>query len=391
MPKKKKTRRETYLDAAATSRQKPPQVLKALVQYATEVGVSHGRAATKKGIQANELVFSTRSALSQLFHIQRMDRILFTKNITEAINAALKGFLKKGDHVVLSGLEHNAVIRPINKLKADRGIDYTLVVANSKGRLNPYDFEEAFKPNTKLVCLTHASNVVGTITPVEEVGALCAKKGIAFLVDTAQTAGVIPVDMKAMNIDFLAFTGHKGLMGPPGTGGLAVSAQRDLDSFIEGGTGSNSDKEEQPRQWPDKFESGTQNYWGLAGLRAGAEFLLKNSVQTVKRKEESLTNQFLRGIETMKRVKIYGLPAGFEKDRVGIVSLNVEGRDPSELAFELDEKYGIMVRAGLHCVPLAHRSIGTYPVGTVRFSFGYYNTEKEVEKALAALKEISEK
>jgi cysteine desulfurase family protein len=378
-----------YLDSAATTRQKPPQVLKAVVDFAQNVGVSHGRGAYRSAIEANELVFATRSALSKLLHIQRMDRILLMKNVTEGINTALKGFLKSGDHVVLSGLEHNAVIRPLNKLKADRGIDYTIVTANSAGRLNPYDFEEAFKPNTKLVCLTHASNVIGTITQVEEVGALCAKKGIAFLVDTAQTAGVVPIDMKAMNIDFLAFTGHKGLMGTPGTGGLAVSAKISLDSFIEGGTGSNSDKEEQPQQWPDKFESGTQNYWGLAGLRAGAEFLLKNSVQAVKRKEESLTKQFLTGIEKMKGIKVYGLPAGFEKDRVGVVSLNVDGRDPSELAYELDEKYGIMVRAGLHCAPLAHRTIGTYPIGTVRFSFGFYNTEKEVEKALKALKEIT--
>jgi selenocysteine lyase/cysteine desulfurase len=231
--------------------------------------------------------------------------------------------------------------------------------------------------------------VIGNINPVEEVGALCAKKGIAFLVDTAQTAGAVPIDMKTMNIDFLAFTGHKGLMGPPGTGGLAVSAKWNLDSFIEGGTGSNSDKEEQPQQWPDKFESGTQNYWGLAGLREGLEFLLKNSVTAVRRKEDALTNRFLTGVEKLKGVKIYGLPAGFEKDRVAVVSLSVEGKDPSELAYELDEKYGIMVRAGLHCAPLAHQTIGTYPIGTVRFSFGYYNTEKEVDKALKALKEIT--
>jgi cysteine desulfurase / selenocysteine lyase len=392
MKSKKKIKRPKpiYFDSASTTRQKPPQVLKAVVDFAQNVGVSHGRGAYQSAIKANELVFATRLALSKLFHIQRMDRILFTKNVTEAINIALKGFLKNGDHVVLSGLEHNAVIRPLNKLKADRGIDYTLITANSTGRLNPYDFEEAFKPNTKLVCLTHASNVIGNINPVEEVGALCAKKGIAFLVDTAQTAGVVPIDMKVMNIDFLAFTGHKGLMGPPGTGGLAVSAKWNLDSFIEGGTGSNSDKEEQPQQWPDKFESGTQNYWGLAGLRAGAEFLLKNSVLKIRRREETLMNQFLTGIEKLKGVKTYGLPAGFEKDRVAVVSLNVEGKDPSELAYELDEKYGIMVRAGLHCAPLAHRTIGTYPIGTVRFSFGYYNTEKEVEKALKALKVITQ-
>lgn len=395
-PKKKKKAapkrpKPIYLDCAATSRQKPPQVLKALVDFAQNVGVSHGRGAYRSAIEANELVFGTRSALAKLFHIQRMDRILFTKNITEAINIALKGYLKPGDHVVLSGLEHNAVIRPLNKLKAERGIEYTIVPANATGRLNPYDFEEAFKPNTKLVCLTHASNVIGTLTPVAEVGALCVKKNIAFLVDTAQTAGVVPIDMQAMNIDFLAFTGHKSLLGAPGTGGLAVSAKRDLDSLIEGGTGSNSDKEEQPTQWPDKFESGTQNYWGLAALRAGVEYLLKNGVQSVFRKEEALTQRFLSQVEKIKGIKTYGLLSGVTGGRVAVVSLNVEGMDPSEVAYELDERYGIMVRSGLHCAPLAHKAIGTYPIGTVRFSFGPYNTDAEVEKALKALREITQK
>jgi cysteine desulfurase family protein len=389
MKKPNKKRKGIYLDCAATTRQKPPQVLKAVVQYATEVGVSHGRGTYEAGIHANEMIFETRQALARLFHIQRMDRILYMKNVTEAVNTALKGFLKSGDHVVLSSMEHNAVIRPLNKLKAVRGIDYTLVPANSLGRLNPYDFEKAFKPNTKLACLVHASNVTGNLNPVEEVGSLCAKREVAFLVDTAQTAGIVPIDMQSLNIDFLCFTGHKGLMGPPGTGGLAVSPKWNLDSFIEGGTGSNSDKEEQPSQWPDKFESGTQNYWGLAGLKAAVDFLLKTSVQAVRRREEALTGAFLKEVEKIKGIKLYGLPSGAEKERVGVVSLNIEGKDPSEVGFELDEKYGIMTRVGLHCAPLAHRTIGTHPIGTVRFSFGYYNTEKEIEKALKALKRMT--
>ncbi|HTC21018.1 MAG TPA: aminotransferase class V-fold PLP-dependent enzyme [bacterium] len=387
--KKKNKRKEIYLDCAATSRQKPPQVLKAVVQFAAEVGVSHGRGTYRPGIAANELVFGTRASLAKLFHIQRSDRILYTKNVTEAINTALKGFLKNGDHVVLSSMEHNAVIRPLNKLKAARSIEYTIVPANNSGRLNPYDFEKALKPNTRLVCLVHASNVTGNLNPVAEVGEMCAKKGIAFLVDAAQTAGGVPIDMQAMNIDFLCFTGHKGLMGPTGTGGLAVSPKWNLDSFIEGGTGSNSDKEEQPAQWPDKFESGTQNYWGLAGLKASVDFLLKTSVQAVRRKEEILTSQFIKEVEKIGGIKLYGLPAGAEKERVAVISLNVEGKDPSEVGYELDERYGIMTRVGLHCAPLAHRTIGTYPIGTVRFSFGYYNTEKEVEKAIKALKEMA--
>jgi cysteine desulfurase family protein len=388
---KKQTRKEIYLDCAATSRQKPPQVLKAVVEYANSVGVSHGRGAYRPGIAANGMIYGTRAALARLFHVTRSDRILFMKNVTEAINTALKGFLKAGDHVVLSGLEHNAVIRPLNKLKAARGVEYTIVAANAHGRLNPYDFEKALKPNTKLVCLTHASNVTGNLTPVAEVGALCARKGIAFLVDTAQTAGCVPIDMGEMKIDFLAFTGHKGLMGPPGTGGLIVSPKWNLESLIEGGTGSNSDKEEQPAQWPDKFESGTQNYWGLAGLKAGVEFLLKTSVTAVRKKEEALTAQFLKEAQNIKGLKLYGLPGEGTDGRVAVVSLNVEGKDPSEVGYELDEKYGILTRVGLHCAPLAHRTIGTYPIGTVRFSFGYYNKPAEIEKALKALKDITKK
>ncbi|HET9870165.1 MAG TPA: aminotransferase class V-fold PLP-dependent enzyme, partial [bacterium] len=226
-------------------------------------------------------------------------------------------------------------------------------------------------------------------SPVAEVGEICARKGVAFLVDAAQTAGAVPLHMEALKIDFLAFTGHKGLMGPPGTGGLIVSPKRDLDSFIEGGTGSNSDQETQPTQWPDKFESGTQNYWGLAGLKASVEFLLKTSVQKVRRHEEALTAQFLKEAQRIRGVRLYGLPGEGTAARAAVVSLNVEGRDPAELAYELDERFGIMVRAGLHCAPLAHRTIGTYPTGTVRFSFGYYNTPKDIEKALAALKALA--
>jgi len=224
---------------------------------------------------------------------------------------------------------------------------------------------------------------------VAEVGALCAQKGIAFLVDTAQTAGCLPIDMGEMKIDFLAFTGHKGLMGPPGTGGLIVSPKWNLDSLIEGGTGSNSDQEEQPAQWPDKFESGTQNYWGLAGLKAGVEFLLKTGVSAVRKKEEALTAQFLKEAQKINGLKLYGLPGEGTAGRVAVVSLNVEGKDPSEVGYELDEKYGILTRVGLHCAPLAHRTIGTYPIGTVRFGFGYYNKPQEIEAALKALREIT--
>lgn len=380
-------KKEFYFDVAATSRHKPPSVVRAVAAYAAEVGVSHGRGAYRAGVRAGEAVFRCRRVLAKLFGVPRSERLVFTKNATEAANAALKGILRPGDHVVLSGLEHNAVIRPLNRLRRDRGVEYTLVAPNDRGRLNPYDFEKALRPATKLVCLVHASNVTGGISPAEEVGAICRRKGVGFLLDVTQTAGALPVDVRRLNADFLVFTGHKGLMGPPGTGGLAVSPRFDPDSLLEGGTGSHSDREEQPDLWPDKFEAGTLNTWGLAGLTAAVEFLLKKGVEAVGQKERALTAAFLKGVSRIPGVRLYGPPD--ERDRVAVVSLNVEGFDPSEVGFRLDEEHGMMVRAGLHCAPLAHRAIGTYPVGTVRFSFGYYNTESEVDLALRALRSLA--
>jgi cysteine desulfurase family protein len=323
--------------------------------------------------------------LARLFGAPRTERLIFTKNTTEAINIALKGYLKRGDHVVVSGLEHNSVMRPLHRLKAELAIEWTVVPASVTGRINPFDFESAVTNRTRLVCMTHASNVCGTLTPAEAVGTLCLKKKVAFLLDAAQTAGSVPIDVKKLNVDFLCFPGHKGLMGPTGTGGLAVSSRFDIDPLIEGGTGSMSDSEEQPDLWPDKFESGTLNLWGLAGLKASVDYLLKQSVESVRKKEMTLLDRFLDGLEDIPGIKVIGLPAG-SKERTAVVSLNIGGKDPMETAFLLDERWGIQVRAGLHCAPGAHRTLGTHPTGTVRFSFGCFNTIVEVDKALKALK-----
>ena len=363
-------------------------MLRAVETFARELGASHGRGSYRMAVESGRLLFETRQALAQLFNVPRSERLVFTKNTTEAINIVLKGYLKRGDHVVVSGLEHNAVMRPLAKLRAERGIEWTVVPASVTGRMNPFDFEAALKPQTRLVCMTHASNVCGTLAPAEEVGAICFKRNVAFLLDAAQTAGSIPLDVKKLNVDFLCFPGHKGLMGPPGTGGLAVSPRFDIDTLIEGGTGSLSDAEEQPDLWPDKFESGTLNLWGLAGLKASVEYLLKNGVESIRTRETALTKQFLWGAAGLKDLKISGLPAG-SKERTAVVSLNLEGKDPLETAYHLDEKWGIQVRAGLHCAPLAHRSMGTHPAGTVRFSFGCFNTEAEVDRALRAIEELS--
>jgi cysteine desulfurase family protein len=387
---KKKTKPSVYLDTATTSRQKPPVVLKAVEAFVRQNGASHGRGSYGSAAESNRLLFETRQSLARLFGVPRSERLVFTKNTTEAINTALKGYLKQGDHVVISGLEHNAVMRPLHRLKSERNIDWTVVPASETGRVNPFDFETAITNRTRLVCMTHASNVCGTLMPAEEVGAICLKKKVAFLLDAAQTAGSVPIDVKKLNVDFLCFPGHKGLLGPTGTGGLAVSPRFDIESLIEGGTGSLSDSEEQPDMWPDKFESGTLNLWGLAGLKASVDYLLKQSVESIRKKEMVLMERFLRGLEGISGIKTIGLPIG-SKERTAVVSLRIEGKDPMETGYLLDERWGIQVRAGLHCAPLAHRSLGTHPSGTVRFSFGCFNTNAEIDKALKALGELAKK
>lgn len=383
---RKKRHRVVYADVAATAVQKPAAVWRAMERYAKENGASPGRGTYLRSIRASEKIYETRALLAGLFGVPRPERLVFTKNATEACNAALKGLLRAGDHVVVSGLEHNAVMRPLNKLKKERGIEWTVVLPNDHGRLNPYDFEKALRPKTRLVCVTHASNVTGALSPIEEIGEICSRRGVFLFVDAAQTAGVWPIDVRRMNIDLLAFTGHKGLMGPPGTGGLAVSPRVALDSLLEGGTGSNSDHEEQPDFWPDKMEAGTPNTWGIVGLHAAATFLKRKGILTIQKREERLVARFLREVQKFPQVRVFG-PAD-ERNRVAVVSLHVEGMDPVELGFRLDQEYGIQVRAGLHCAPLAHRSLGTYPTGTVRFSFGFFNTEVEIDYILSALYEV---
>jgi cysteine desulfurase family protein len=385
-PKRPKT--PVYLDAATTSRLKPPTVLRAVETFARKNGSSSGRGSHADALAVNRLLFDTRQALARLLGVPRSERLVFTKNTTEAINIALKGFLRRGDHVVLSGLEHNALVRPLRRLKGELNIGWTVVPASSTGRLNPFDFEAAIQERTRLVCLNHASNVCGTLAPAAEVGAICLKKKVAFLLDAAQTAGSVSIDAQKLGVDFLCFPGHKALMGPPGTGGLAVSQRVDLEPLLEGGTGSASDSEEQPDLWPDKFESGTLNLWGLAGLRASVDFLLRHGVETLRKREQVLTDRFLAGLERLPKVKVFGLPRG-SRERVAVVSLLLEGKDPMETAYQLDERYGIQTRAGLHCAPLAHKALGTFPTGTVRFSFGALNTPAEVDKALKALGELT--
>jgi len=380
-----------YLDNAATSFPKPPQVVEAIVHFLTEIGANAGRSGHRLSIEAGRIVYETREALAELFNISDPLRIVFGHNVTEMINLVLTGFLRPGDHVVTSSMEHNSVMRPLRALERE-GVEVSVVQCSREGFLDPADLEKALRPNTRLIVLNHASNVTGTILPVKEAGWIARQRGIFLLVDAAQTAGAYPIDAEADGIDFLAFTGHKGLFGPTGTGGLYIGPRvplEELKPLKRGGTGSRSELEEQPDFLPDKYESGTQNAAGLAGLKAGVRFILEKGVEEIRRHELELTALLLEGLSSIERVKLYG-PADLSM-RVGIISFNIEGMEPSDVALALDVEFGIMCRPGLHCAPSAHRTIGTFPKGTVRFSVGFFNTKEDVEKAIEAVKKLARK
>ncbi len=345
-----------------------------------------GRSGHHMSVEAGRVLYDTRARLASLFGIEDPLRIAFTLNATMALNIALRGFIKSGDHVVTTSMEHNSVARPLRWAES-MGVGLSIVQADSQtGQVDPADIIKAVTPSTTLIVMTHASNVTGTIMPVVEVGEFARSKGIALLVDTAQTAGAVPIDVEAMGIDMLAFTGHKSLFGPMGTGGLYVRPDLEVESLLRGGTGSRSEEDVQPEFMPDRLESGTPNTIGAAGLGAGLRFIEETGLDRIKERKQELVERFLEGLAGLGGVTVYGLPntAG----RLSVVALNLDGLDCSETANRLDRDYDIMVRAGLHCSPWAHKSIGTYPEGAVRFSFGYFNTDDEIDAALSALKEI---
>jgi len=377
-----------YFDNAATTWPKPPEILQAMTRYQEEVGGSPGRSAHRLSIEAARIVYDTREAAADLFGIDDPFRIAFTKNATEGLNIAIQGLLKPGDHCITTGMEHNSVMRPLRAMEAC-GVTLSVVPCQTDGTLNPDDVEASIQPKTRLIVVIHASNITGTLMPVQQVGEIARRHSIPLLVDAAQTAGALPLNVETMNIDLLAFTGHKSLFGPQGTGGLYIRKGLDekIAPLMMGGTGSRSEFEEQPDFMPDKYESGTQNAVGLAGLGAGIAFIRTQGIATIRQKEMALTQAFLGGAGALKGVRLYG-PEAPEK-RTAVVSFNIDGMVPSETAMRLDEDYGIMCRPGLHCAPLAHRTVGTFPQGTVRFSFGYYNTMDQVQQAVKAIEEIS--
>jgi cysteine desulfurase/selenocysteine lyase len=389
MVKEMKIKKMVYFDNAATSWPKPPQVKEAMVKFMDEVGANPGRSGHFRSIEAARIVFETREALSALFHVKDSSRIVFTLNATESINLALKGLLKPGDHVITSSMEHNSVMRPLRDLEK-KGIALSIVPYSNEGMLDSREVEGKIQSNTKMVVLNHASNVTGTLLPVEEMGSIARKHNLLFLVDAAQTAGACTIDIDKNHIDLLAFTGHKSLYGPQGTGGLVIGErinEKEMTPLKQGGTGSRSEFEEQPDFLPDCFESGTPNGVGLAGLLAGVQFILEKGVEEIRQNEMALVEKLIMGLKKIPRVKLYG--PELQEDRIATVSFNFAHLPPSEGALRLEREFGILCRPGLHCAPAAHRTIGSFPEGTVRFGLSAFNTEAEIEAAVQAIFQIS--
>lgn len=379
-----------YFDNAATSWPKPPGVAEAMTRFIKEVGANPGRAAHRQAVESGRIVYGAREAVCELFNAPDPLRLVWCKNVTEALNLALRGLLRPGDHVVTSSMEHNSTMRPLRALE-DGGVQVTVVSCSPQGVLNPAAVKAAIQPHTRLVALNHASNVVGTLLPVAEVGALCRQHDVLLLVDAAQTGGAYPLNMQADQIDLLGFTGHKSLCGPMGTGGLIVGERVDetqIDPLIRGGTGSRSEHEVQPGFLPDMCESGTPNVVGLAGLEVGVRWVLDRGVGVIRAHELALTRILIDGLRSIPGVTVYGTQDA--ELQTATVSFNINGMAPSETGLRLDDEYGILCRVGLHCAPTAHKTLGTFPTGTVRFGLSVFNTAEEVRAAIAAVRRLVE-
>ncbi len=386
-----------YFDNAATSWPKPPGVAEAMVRFLNGVGANPGRSAHRLAVESGRIVYNTREAVAELFNAPDPLRVVFGHNVTEALNLALRGLLRSGDHVITSSMEHNSVMRPLRALER-QGVEVTVVRCSPQGFLDPADVEAAVRPNTAMLALNHASNVVGTLLPVAEVGRIARRHGLLLLVDAAQTGGAYPIDVEADGIDLLAFTGHKSLYGPMGTGGLIIGERVDVDRMEplkRGGTGSRSEHEEQPDFLPDLCESGTPNAVGLAGLEAGLRWVLERGVDAIRAHEVELAQRLIHGLTNIPStgsgqrpgVTIYG---GLDAElQTATVSFDIAGMAPSEVGLRLDEEYSILCRVGLHCAPAAHKTMGTFPSGTVRFGLGAFNTLQEVDDALTAVQALA--
>lgn len=379
---------KVYLDNSATTYPKPDEVYSSVFNYMKNIGANPGRGGYSNALEGDRIIFGCREALMKLFNFDKLENIIFTANITQSLNILLKSVIKEGWHVITSSMEHNSVLRPLSTLRETKNIDLDIIECSEYGLLNVEDFKNAIKPNTKLVALTHASNVIGSIQPLEEIGKICKEKGIYFIIDSAQSAGAIPIDFYKIGCNALAFTGHKCLLGPQGIGGFLIddTLNKEALPFIEGGTGSLSQSIIQPDFLPDKFESGTLNAPGIAGLLSGINYIIKEGVVSIQEKEQELCQYFINEILNIPSVKVYGPKEAYLITPT--VSINSSKINNAELGFILDRDYGIMARTGLHCAPLAHKTIGTFPEGTLRFSLGVFNDKKDINYTLYCLNSI---
>ena len=391
---------QLYLDNASTSFPKPREVSDAVFQYMTGVGSNIGRGGYASAYAAEETVFAARQLLCDFFGGDDPKNVVFTKNITESLNVLLRGLLHAGDHVLVSAMEHNAVMRPLQLLGREVGPDepvpadmltFSRIPCDKEGNLELEYLPKLMRTNTKAIIMTHASNVCGTLLPVAMVGAFCKEQGLFFILDSAQSAGLFPINMQELGVDALAFTGHKGLLGPQGIGGFILREHmvEQVAPLLVGGTGSLSHTERTPGFMPDKFEAGTLNLPGIAGLAAGVGWLKERGLERIRAHELALTGQLLAGLDTLEQQGLLRIVGRRDcEQRTSVVSIAHTHQDIALVAYELAEKYGIATRVGLHCAPNAHKTLGTYPTGTLRFSLGWHNNEAEVATALAALKEV---
>ena len=377
-----------YLDNAATTLHKPQQVIDAVVSAMTTMGNS-GRGAHGSSLQAARAVYDTRRKLADLFGCKRADHVIFTCNSTEALNIAIRGTLNPGDHVISTDLEHNSVLRPLYYLEKHQDVALSFVPANGQGLPDYAAFESLIRPETKAIVCTHASNLTGEIIDLHRVGEIAKQHGLLLIVDASQTGGCVEIDMEAMNIDILCFTGHKGLFGPQGTGGLCIREGVEIRPFKVGGSGVHSYEQEQPAEYPTRLEAGTLNSHGVMGLSAALDFLKETGVENIAAYEHDLMMRFYNGVSGLEGVTVYG---DFSEGhpRTAVVTLNIHDYDSSAVSDELSECFDIATRPGAHCAPRMHRALGTVEQGAVRFSFSWFNTVEDVDAAIAAVKEIAE-
>ncbi len=376
-----------YFDNGSTSFPKAPGVGDAIRDIIEHGAYNINRGGYEGAYEVADMVLTTREQLCRLFHFSESRNVVFTPSITYSLNYVIKGLLKPGDHVIVSSMEHNGLMRPLVQM-AHQGVSFDAAQADRDGVLDPQKAEDLIRPNTRAVMMLHASNLCGTMLPIQQVGEICARHGLIFVVDTAQTAGIFPIDMEKMHIDALCFTGHKGLRGPQGVGGMLLRDElcSQMTPLISGGTGSRSDSEEVPDFMPDRFESGTMNLPGIAGLHRALTYLEEYGIENIARQELAICQRFIDGALTLPDTRVVGKLT--TQDRAAIVSLDFQKMDNAEVSFLLDNQYGVMTRCGLHCAPRAHKSLGTFPQGTVRFSFSHHNTPEEVDTCIEGLRKI---